>query len=170
VAGWIAGGASWLAASTTLRSTTLRLAAIDDFVAADFQSFFSFVANATIAVSQSSRQSFDNFVVHAAAAVTTDLVTDFISGFVTNSLIAIVQSVDEGTHDFGIADTVVTIAQTIDRLRTVLGVASSLRFVDQLSDFAGLIRAATIVATAGFRATLWSTFRSALAVARSGTA
>ena len=67
----------------------------------------------------------------------------------TNSLIAIVQSVDEGSHDFRVAAAVVTIAKTIDRFRTMLRVAGSLRLVDQLSNFTSIVVAA-VIATADF--------------------
>ena len=131
VAGRIRGRASWLAATirTTLGTTASPasgLAVVNDFVTAGFQGFFGFVANAPVAVSQSHGQSFDDFVSHAAAAVLANLVADFVSSFVTNPLIAIVQSVGEGGHDLGVAAAVVTIAKTIDRFRTIFGVAGSL--------------------------------------------
>ena len=90
--------------------------------------------------------------------MTTNLITNFVSSFSTNTLVAIVQSVDKSGHDFRVAAAVVVVTQSIDRFRTVLGVAGSLRCVDQLSNFAGICTAA-IVATAG---TFSNTFRSTL--------
>ena len=128
-AGRITGWSSGLASGATFRatvSTTGGLAAVDHFVATGFQCFFRFVTDTAIAVSQCMCQCFDNFVSHAAAAVAANLIADFISRFVTNSLIAIVQSVDECTHDLWIAAAVVTITQTIDCSGTVLCVARRL--------------------------------------------
>jgi len=123
------------------------LAAINNLVATKLESFFSFVANVTIAVSQSSSQSFNSLVAHAAAAITTNLVADFVCSFSTNPLVAIVQSVDKSGHDFWIAVAIEIVTQSINRFRTMFGVAGSLRRVDQLSDFAGVCTA-TIVAAA----------------------
>jgi anti-anti-sigma regulatory factor len=84
------------------------------------------VTDISIAVSQSSRQGFHGSVAHAAATVLTNLVTDFIGSFATNSLVAVVQSVDQSSHDFRIAAAVVSVAQAIDRFSSVLSIASRL--------------------------------------------
>jgi hypothetical protein len=68
--------------------------------------------------------------------VLTDLIADFVGSFFTNTFISIVQSVNHGTDDFWIATTVVVVTQFIDGISTIFGVASSLRLVDQLGDFA----------------------------------
>jgi hypothetical protein len=121
----ITSWSSWLAASRNAR-TTLVFAAVDDFVSALFQSFFGFVSDISIAVSQSGRQGFNGFVAHAAATVLTNLVANFISSFTADSLVAIVQSVDQSSHDFRIASAIVSVAKTIDSFCSLLGVASSL--------------------------------------------
>lgn len=110
------------------------------------------MANSAIAVSQSDCQSFNSLAAHAAAAVATNLIANLISRFTTDPLIAIVQSVDEGSHDLWVAAAVVVVTQCIDGFRTVLSIAGSLRLVDQFSNFAGVIAAAAAIATAG-----WST-------------
>jgi hypothetical protein len=147
VASWVAswsastGTASGWATSRTALRSTLRLAAIDNVVAAEFQSFFSFLTDTTIAIAQSNRQSLNNFVAHAAAAVLANLVTNLISSFVTNAFVAIIQSVGKRTHNLGIANAAVLVAELINRTSTIFRIASCLRCIDQLSNLAGIIAA-----------------------------
>lgn len=96
-----------------------------------------------------------------------------------DSLVAVVQSVDERRHDLWVADTAKLVAQTVDRSFAILGVASGLRLVDQLRNLAAIVLAATVVAAAiGIVATAssrsgaaWATCRwaSALRSTRSST-
>ncbi|MFN0196704.1 MAG: hypothetical protein ACKVT0_08150, partial [Planctomycetaceae bacterium] len=78
-------------------------------------------------------QGVGDFLV-AAAGVLAKLITDFISGFGSDAFIAVIQSINEGHHDFGIANAVEATAQLVNRRTTFRGMASGLRFVNQLSD------------------------------------
>jgi len=97
-------------------------AAVNDFVATCFQSFFSLSANTTVTISQSTGQSGYNAWA-AAALVLADLVTNLVSSFLTNSFVSVVQTVDESVHDFWMAAAVVLASELVESSTTVLCVA-----------------------------------------------
>jgi len=100
-----------------------------------------------VAVTQRTGQSGNNF--GAAAAVLANLITDFVGGFPSDVVIAVIQSVDESRHDFRVADAIIAIAQLADGSTALTSVAGGLRFVDQLGDFAGVGVAAAGAGAAG---------------------
>lgn len=137
------------------RSTTVGAARVAAGVAATFdnvistqtQGLFSLTNNTAIAITQSTGQGSHDF--GAAAAVTTNLITDFVSSFTTNSFIGVIQSIDESRHDFRVADAIITIAELPDGSTTLTSIASCLRLVDQLSDRTGISIAAACFARSG---------------------
>lgn len=82
---------------------------IDDIISAQAKSLFGLATNTTIAITQGTGQSSNNF--GAAAAVLANLITNLVSGCRTNSFISIVQAIDESRHDFRIADAIISIAE-----------------------------------------------------------
>ncbi len=107
---------------------------VHNFVATGFQSFFSLMTDPTVTVSQSTGQGSHGGRA-AAAAVAANCIADFVSSFPTNSFVSVVQTVDEGVHDFRMAGTVV-VAQLVQSIPTVLCIAIRHGSVDQLCDFA----------------------------------
>lgn len=103
--------------------------------------------NATVAVGQSSRQRGDDFA-RAAARILAELIADLIGRFFANSFVAVIQTIDERAHDLRVADAVELVAQLIESTTAILGIASGLRLVDQMSDLAGVIFAASVAAAA----------------------
>ena len=97
---------------------------IDDFVTAQAESLFGLTSDATIAVTQSTGQGGNDF--GAAAAMATDLITDFVSCDATNSFISIIQAVNKGRHDFWVADAVVSVAQFTQSSTSLTSIASGL--------------------------------------------
>jgi hypothetical protein len=89
------------------------------------QGFFNLTTNTLVAITQGGCQSRCGCVA-AAARILAELVADFISGFLADSLVTIVQSVDQGAHDFGIAHAVKLVAELVHSLATILGIASRL--------------------------------------------
>jgi hypothetical protein len=136
---------SWCTRIATNVATSAT-AAINDFISASFQSFFGLFTDTFVAIAESTSQSSYNFR-SAAASVLTDLIADFVSSFFTNTFISIIQSVNHGTDDFWIATTVVVVTQFINSISTIFCVTGSLRFVDQLGNFARIS-----IATFGFAA------------------
>jgi hypothetical protein len=67
-------------------------------------------------------------------------------------LVSIVQAVDERAHNLRIADAVV-LAQLLEGTATALRIATSLRFINPVSNFAGICIAALGVAALGSRCT-----------------
>ena len=65
-------------------------------------------ANTTIAVGQCSRQSGHDFA-GAAARILAELVANLVGCFPANSLVAVIQTIDERAHDFWVADAAITI-------------------------------------------------------------
>jgi hypothetical protein len=111
---------------------------------------FSLTSHATIAVTQRTGQGGNDF--GAAAAVLTDLIADFISSNSSDSFICIVQTIDEGRHDFWIADAIIAVAKLTESMTSLTSIAGRLRGVDQLGDAAGIS-----IAALGFsRRTAWS--------------
>ena len=125
-------------------------ATIHDFISTRFQTFFCLSPDTPITIRQGGCQSCDNFF--AAAAVLANLITDFIGGFLADFLVGIVKAVDQSSHDFGITLAIVPVSEPIERSSTIPGIASRLRFVDQLSDLAGIC-----IAAFRFTALLWCT-------------
>lgn len=119
------GRLSCAACCAAARSTTIaasRAASIYYFISAEFQSFFSLSAYASITVSQSTGQCrHDTWT--AAAVVLTNLVTNFISSFRTNSFIRVIQSIDESVHNFRVAAAVVAISELVNRCTTLFRIA-----------------------------------------------
>ena len=76
--------------------------AVDDLVATGFESFFSLTTYATITVSQSTGQSGHNCRA-AAAAVAAGCITQFVCGFLTHTLVSIVQTVHKRVDDLRMA-------------------------------------------------------------------
>jgi len=97
-------------------------AAVNDFVATCFQSFFSLSANTTVTVSQSTGQSSYNAWA-AAALVLADLVTNLVSSFLTNSFVSVVKTVDESVHNFWMAAAVVLASELVESSTAILSVA-----------------------------------------------
>ena len=161
--------------STTPTATAfaagLGAAAIDDTVTARFQSFLSLTTNSPIAVSQSDFQSCDNFVGAAALPTLSDLVADFVSGFGANFFVGVVEAVDQGIHNFGIADAIELVAQLIESATALTGIASRLRLVNQLSDFTRISTTLLLATRLGAALGLWAAFRlrAALGLAATGT-
>lgn len=152
-------------------------AAVDNFITATTQSFLGVFANVLVAVSQGRGQSRNDLLV-AAARIVFELIADFLGRFFPNFLVGVVQGVDEGRHDFGIAHAV-ELAEALNRLFAIFGVAGRLRGVDQLRNFtrigvAAAIVAATTVAAAvapgaaafAFRAAAFRNRSAALATTR----
>ena len=119
--------ASWIARSSTgwLFAARLFAAAVDDVVAAEFQSLLSLTTDTFVAVSQGAGQSGNDFW-SAAAAVLASLIADFISSLTTDAVVSIVESVDESSHDFRVALAVVLVTDFVDGVSTVLSIASRL--------------------------------------------
>ncbi len=109
---------------TTASGTAERVARVRDFITTQAQALLGHLANLLVAITQRTHQSLRNLLI-AAAGMTLELVHDLSGGFQTNSFVAVIQSVDEGTHDFRVARAV-TLAQASDRSTAVLGVAGSL--------------------------------------------
>ena len=97
-------------------------------------------SDATIAVAKSTGQGGDDF--GAAAAILANLIANLISRCTTNSFIGIIQTIDEGGHDLGIADAVIPTAELAERGTALTGIASRLRRVDQLGNIARICIAA----------------------------
>jgi len=74
--------------------------------------------------------------------VTTNLIANLVSRFMTDALIAVIQSVRERTHNLRIANTAVTIAELVNRTSSLPTSASGLRLINQLSNLARIITAA----------------------------
>lgn len=143
-------------------------ARIDDVVSTLTQSLLSLTADTAVAVSQRHGQSFHN-ALRAAALVLAELIADFICCLGPNAFIRIVQGVDEGRHDFRIADAIVLVAELRDGSTTLTGVAGSLRFVNQLSDLASVLAGSGAAAVADASITGTSVARTGVAcTARSG--
>ena len=83
-----------------------------------------------------------NDVRAAAAGVALGLPGDLTGGLFPNALIAVVQTIYKGAHDFGIADAIELPTQLTQGFRTALGIASRLRNIDEVSNFAGVCIAA----------------------------
>ena len=62
----------------------------------------------------------------AAAAVLANLITDFVSRSAADAFIGIVQAIDEGRHDFRVADAIITIAQLAEGGTSLTSIAGSL--------------------------------------------
>lgn len=101
----------------------------------------SLLTDTAVAVAQGTGQSSHN-LLRAAASILADLVADLVSSLFTNAFISIVESVDESDHDFWVADAVELVAELVNSLLAVLGVASSHRLVDQFSQLARIVVAA----------------------------
>lgn len=65
-------------------------------------------ANATVTVGQSSRQGSDN-LAGTAARILAELIANLVGRFPANSLVAVIQTIDERAHDFWVADAAITI-------------------------------------------------------------
>jgi hypothetical protein len=111
---------------------------------------FGLTSYTAIAVTESTCQGGDDF--GAAAAVSTNLITNLVRGGTTNSFIGIVQTIDEGRHDFWIADAVISIAKLTESSTSLTSIASRLRGIDQLGDVARIGIAASCWAG---RSTAW---------------
>lgn len=85
-----------------------------------------------------------------------DLIADFISSNATNAFISIIQAINKGRHDFGIADAIITVAELTQGSASLTSIASRLRGVDQLGDFAGISIAALGRGAAGGTGSRWS--------------
>lgn len=149
----MAGSASGSAASRVAAGVA---AAIDDVISAQAKSLFGLTSYTTIAVGQRTGQSGND--LWAAAAVLTDLITNLIGSGTTNSFISIIQAIDEGRHDFWIADAVISVTELTESSTSLTSIASRLRLVDQASDIARIRIAALGLNWAAGRS--WSTSRS----------
>ena len=129
------GTASSVAAFTAAAIAAGVTTAIHNFVTASFESFFGLTTNTFVAVTESTRQSSHDFR-SAAATVLANLVANFVGCLFTDTFISVVQRVDEGTHDFRIATAVEIVTQRIDCFTAIFRITGSLRFVDQLGNFA----------------------------------
>ena len=88
-----------------------------------------------IAITQSNGQGSDDF--GAAAAVLANLIADFIGSRSADAFIGIVQTVDEGRHDFRVADAIISIAQLAEGGTSLTSIAGGLRCVNQLLQLQG---------------------------------
>jgi len=120
--GWSGGRST--SAGTTGGGSTGVAAAIDDVVSAQTQGLFSLTTDATIAVTQRTGQSGNDF--WAAAAVLADLITDLVRSGATNSFICVVQTIDEGRHDFWVADAIISVAELTQGSSSLTSIASRL--------------------------------------------
>lgn len=123
--------------ATTIRTasaggTARQVASTGHFVTASAQGLLGILTNFLVTVTQGTHQSLSNLVV-AAAGMALELVTDLASRFSTDAFVTVIQSVDESAHDFRVA-AAVTLAEAANRRSTILGVASSLRSIDPLSN------------------------------------
>ena len=130
--------------TTAARLATATFIAVVNFVATFFQSFFRLAADATITIGQCTGKGTDDFLA-AAAGELANLLANGSCSFFTNAFVAVVQSNNQSTHDFRVADALV-LAKLLDRTGTILGVASGLRLVDPVGDFVRAIVAADLLA------------------------
>ena len=104
-------------------------ATVNNIISTGFQSFFCLPSNASIAISQSSRQSSNNIFV-AAARILAELIAKLIGGFFTNAFIGVVQGINHGSQNFRIALAIVLVTKFVDRSSSLACIAGCLRLVD----------------------------------------
>lgn len=143
-------------------------ATIDDVISAQAQSLFGLTSHTTIAIAQRTGQGRDDF--GAAAAVLTNLITDLVGSHPANSFISIVQTIDEGRHDFRIADAIIAIAEFPQGSTSLTGIAGRLRLVDQASNFTRIGIAATGIHGTAVRTTAGTAVVTAVVTAGGSTA
>ncbi len=151
--GW--GTAAVAAGAVASGRATLVAATLDHFVTAQAESLFGLANHTPVAITQGTGQSGNHF--WAAAAVLANLIADFVGSFAANSFISVIQGVDERGHDLWIADAIISVAELANRSPTLTSVASRLRFVDQLSDLAGIGVAALGCTRSGATGGGWTT-------------
>jgi hypothetical protein len=117
-----------------------------DAVSAHLQSFFGLPADVRVTIGQSNLQRFQCPVGHAAATVLANLIANLVCRFRSNTLVGVVQRVNECCHDLGAALATVTIAQPVDGSRPVFGVTRRLGLEDQLGNGTCVIGTAAIFA------------------------
>jgi len=130
------------AVNTAFRATIT--VTVDNLVATGFQSFFSLTTYTTVAVSQCTGQSRHDSRA-AAAAVAAGCVTQFVSRFTANAFIRVIQTIHEGVDDLRVARAIV-IAQFVQSIATLRGVAVGHRGVDQLGDLTRIFGRAAFAA------------------------
>ena len=113
---------------------------IDNVISALLQSLFSLTTDTTVTVSQSDGQGFHD-TLRTAALVLAKFVADLVSCSPANAVIRIVQTIDEGRHDFGIADAIVLPSQLGQSTTTLMSLATRLGLINQFSDFASVFAA-----------------------------
>ena len=91
---------------------TTVAAAVNNFVSAGFESFFDLATNASIAVSQSTRQS-GRCLRSSSSIGCGETGRQFHRLLPANSFVRVIQTVDEGVHDFRMAAAVVCVAQFV---------------------------------------------------------
>jgi len=85
---------------------------------------FGLTSDAAIAVTEGTSQSSNHF--WAAAAVLANLIANLVCSGATNSFVSIVQTVDEGRHDFWVADTIISAAEFAKSRTSLRGIACRL--------------------------------------------
>src|SRR5207253_9633020 len=110
------------------------VAAILNVVTAGLEGLLSCFGNLLVAVRQSTGQSGDNFVI-AAAGVLLGLLANHLGRFQANFFVGIVQTIDEGAHNLGVARAV-ELAELLDGLATALAGAARLGFIGPVGAFA----------------------------------
>ena len=132
VSGWSTSTRTAVAGRAGRGTAAAVAAAIDDVVSAGSESLRSLTSHTTIAVGKSTCQGGND--LWAAATIFTNLITNLIRGSSANSFISIIQSIDEGRHDFWIADAVISSAKLTESSTSLTSIASRLRLVDQASN------------------------------------
>jgi len=117
-------------------AASLLAAAIDDVVTALTQSLLRVTTDGAIAVRQRAGQGRCDFAV-AAAGVLLELVTELLGRLASDVLVGVVQAVHHRAQDFRIALAIVR-TQLVDRVGALTAVASRLRPIDQVCNFAGI--------------------------------
>lgn len=115
--------------------------AILNIITADAQGLLGLAANTLVAVRQRTGQrSRDLFV--AAAGVALRLTGNLDRRLLADAFIAVVQTIDKGAHDFGIALAIELVAQFVQSTTTFLGIAGGLRNINPVSNLTRIRHAA----------------------------
>ena len=133
-----------------LGRATTRAAAVDNIITTALQCFFGLTADVPVTVGQSASES-ANHGSPAAATIVENLIADFVGRFGSHTFVAVVQSIDEGVHDFGVTDAVVSITQFMDRVATVSGIAFRHRSFDESGNLTTVFPTAAILTTTAGR-------------------